>query len=78
MSPLLVLQRYDWMRNEPNDWNSQNCLTFLKDQVRNLSFKKNISMTIFKDIFGYGVYHWNDWDCQATARYICERSPIEA
>merc|ERR1711962_1154920 len=23
---------YDWMRHEPNDWHSQNCLTFLKDQ----------------------------------------------
>merc|ERR1712126_131036 len=21
---------YDWMRNEPNDWHGQNCLTFLK------------------------------------------------
>merc|ERR1712106_238903 len=29
----------------------QNCLTFLKDQ----------------DIFGYGAYHWNDWDCGALA-----------
>merc|ERR1711962_1189480 len=51
---------YDWMRNEPNDFRTQNCLTFLKDQ----------------DIFGYGVYHWNDWDCAATARFICERAPI--
>ena len=25
--------RYDWMRNEPNDWHGQSCLTFLKDQV---------------------------------------------
>merc|ERR1711913_253817 len=24
---------YDWMRNEPNDWHTQNCLTFLKDQT---------------------------------------------
>merc|ERR1719244_344504 len=51
---------YDWMRNEPNDFRTQNCLSFLKDQ----------------DIFGYGVYHWNDWDCAATARFICERAPI--
>ena len=28
-----LIPRYDWMRNEPNDWHSQNCLTFLKDQV---------------------------------------------
>ena len=27
------LIRYDWMRNEPNDWHQQNCLIFLKDQV---------------------------------------------
>merc|ERR1711970_749611 len=51
---------YDWMRNEPNDWRTQSCLTFLKDQ----------------DIFGYGTYHWNDWDCASTARFICERGPI--
>ena len=48
--------RYDWMREEPNDHHSQNCLTFLKDQ----------------DIFGFFVWHWNDWDCGATAGYICE------
>jgi len=46
------------MKNEPNDWHGQNCLTFLKDQ----------------DIFGFGVWHWNDWDCSQTARFICERS----
>merc|ERR1711892_195284 len=48
---------YDWMKDEPNDWESQNCLTFLKDQ----------------NLFGAGKYHWNDWDCEASARYICER-----
>merc|ERR1711973_1070382 len=48
---------FDWMKNEPNDWHGQNCLTFLKDQ----------------DIFGFGVWHWNDWDCQQTARFICEK-----
>jgi len=52
---------FDWMRNEPNDWHRQNCLTFLKDQ----------------DIFGYGVYHWNDWDCNDLARFICEKPPHE-
>merc|ERR1712212_365796 len=55
---------FDWMKNEPNDWHGQNCLTFLKDQ----------------DIFGFGVLHWNDWDCSQTARFICERpgATIEA
>jgi len=48
---------FDWMKDEPNDWHGQNCLTFLKDQ----------------DIFGFGVWHWNDWDCQQTARFICEK-----
>ena len=46
------------MRDEPNDWHSQDCLTFLKDQ----------------DIFGYFVWHWNDWDCDSTAGYICEKA----
>ena len=49
--------RYDWMRDEPNDFRSQDCLTFLKDQ----------------DLFGFGVWHWNDWSCSNTAGYICER-----
>ena len=53
----VTICRYDWMRDEPKDWRSQDCLTFLKDQ----------------DIFGYGVWHWNDWDCDRTAGYICER-----
>jgi len=52
---------YDWMDGEPNDWqHEQGCLTFLKDQ----------------DLFGYGTYHWNDWGCDWTARYICESAPI--
>ena len=29
------MTRFDWMKNEPNDWHGQNCLTFLKDQVTN-------------------------------------------
>merc|ERR1712212_1327681 len=32
---------YDWMRDEPNDWHRQQCLTFLK----------------LADPVGYGVYH---------------------
>lgn len=53
-----LYSRFDWMRDEPNDWHSQDCLTFLKDQ----------------DIFGFGVWHWNDWDCDSTAGYICEKA----
>merc|ERR1711887_356728 len=26
-----------------------------------------------QDVFGYGVYHWNDWGCGYVARYICEK-----
>merc|ERR1711976_382534 len=55
------LDWFDFYDGEPNDWHSQNCLTYLKDQ----------------DIFGYGVYHWNDWGCDYVARYICERAPLE-
>ena len=51
---------FDWMRDEPNDWHSQDCLTFLKDQ----------------DIFGFGVWHWNDWDCDNEAGYICEKEAV--
>merc|ERR1711970_1438913 len=52
-----TIEWYDWMKGEPNDWRGQNCLTYLKDQ----------------DVFGYGVYHWNDWGCGYVARYICEK-----
>jgi len=50
---------FDWMRNEPNDWHEQNCLTYLKNQP----------------LLGPGAYHWNDWDCDSTARYICQKQP---
>merc|ERR1711890_228868 len=50
----------DWSRNDSNDWRTQNCLAFLK----------------IADVFGFGSYHWNDWDCKDTARYICERAPL--
>merc|ERR1711914_62627 len=56
-----TVEWYDWYDDEPNDWHHQNCLTFLKDQ----------------DIFGFGVYHWNDWGCDYVARYICEKAPMK-
>merc|ERR1711915_742079 len=49
---------FDWADNEPNDWHSQNCLTYLT----------------FFDPFGFHATHWNDWDCEQTARYICEKA----
>merc|ERR1712235_35516 len=55
------VQWFDFYDNEPNNWHSQNCLTFLKDQ----------------DIFGFGVYNWNDWGCDYVARYICEKAPMQ-
>merc|ERR1712156_297965 len=63
--PQIPGMQYDWMRNEPNDWHGQNCLTFLK----------------WGDPVGFGIYHWNDWDCNQLARFICERpgaSMVEA
>ncbi len=32
----VLLFRFDWYDGEPNDWHSQDCLTFLKDQVRQI------------------------------------------
>merc|ERR1712002_924278 len=49
---------FDWADVEPNDWHRQNCLTYLT----------------FFDPFGYHATHRNDWDCQQTARYICEKA----
>ena len=35
-----------------------------------------IQIKPIKDLFGGGRYHWNDWDCESTVRYICERAPL--
>merc|ERR1712168_801443 len=50
------LKYYDWMDGEPNDFRSQNCLTFVNNFVA----------------FGFYNTYWNDWDCNEVARYICE------
>merc|ERR1712142_598515 len=55
---LINEEQIDWADGEPNDWHRQNCLTYLT----------------FFDPFGYHATHWNDWDCQQTARYICEKA----
>ena len=52
---------FDWADGEPNDWHRQQCLTYL---------------TYF-DPFGYHTIHWNDWGCDQTARYICEKPAAE-
>merc|ERR1711915_745765 len=49
---------FDWADGEPNDYHRQNCLAYLT----------------FFDPFGFHVTHWNDWDCDKTARYICEKA----
>merc|ERR1712154_191437 len=49
---------FDWADGEPNDYHRQNCLAYLT----------------FFDPFGYHLTHWNDWDCDKTARYICEKA----
>merc|ERR1711915_478419 len=49
---------FDWADGEPNDWHRQNCLAYLT----------------FFDPFGFHVTQWNDWDCDKTARYICEKA----
>jgi len=55
------VQWFDWMNGEPNDFDSQDCMTYLKNQ----------------DPFGNGVWHWNDWACSNTAGYICEKPANE-
>lgn len=49
---------FDWMPNEPNDWRSQNCMTYLVDQ----------------DPLGFGAWHWNDWSCDYVASVICQKT----
>merc|ERR1711860_59079 len=48
---------FDWGDGEPNNFNGQNCLTYL----------------LYTDLFGVSRFHWNDWDCEAAADYICEK-----
>jgi len=48
---------FDWGDDEPNNFNGQNCLTYLR----------------YESTFGgYQTYHWNDWDCDQPADFICE------
>jgi len=48
---------FDWGDGEPNNFNGQNCLTYL----------------LYTDAFGNSRFHWNDWDCTAPADFICEK-----
>ena len=52
---------YDWAQGEPNDYHRERCLAFLT----------------FWDPFGYHLIHWNDYGCEETARYICEKPAME-
>merc|ERR1719508_645688 len=51
------VQWFDWGEGEPNNWNGQNCLTYL----------------LYENIFGYKDFKWNDWDCDVAADFICEK-----
>ena len=54
----VAVEWFDWGDNEPNDFHSQNCLTFM--EYRNVIFQD------FRD------YFWNDSDCKEdVAHYIC-------
>merc|ERR1712179_33279 len=49
---------FDWGEGEPNDYRTQNCLTYM--EYRNPVFQQ------------YRDYFWNDWDCDTdAAHYIC-------
>merc|ERR1712055_32837 len=51
---------FDWGENEPNDFHSQNCLTYME--------YRNVLAPWSRD------YFWNDWDCNDdTAHYICTK-----
>nr|ALS04672.1 perlucin 5-like protein [Pseudodiaptomus poplesia] len=48
---------FDWGNDEPNNFNGQNCLTYL----------------LYQDIVGFRNFHWNDWECTEAAHFICEK-----
>jgi len=51
-----TVEWFDWADDEPNNFHGQNCLTYL----------------MFEDWFGNKNFHWNDWDCDTAADFICE------
>merc|ERR1711976_191975 len=51
-----TVEWFDWGEDEPNNFRGQNCLTYL----------------MYEDWFGFKNYHWNDWDCDEAADFICE------
>ena len=52
---IMITTRFDWMKNEPNDWHGQNCLTFLKDQVTENELKMNWEMQCDQRLKIHGV-----------------------
>jgi len=50
---------FDWGSDEPNNYNGQNCLTYLQ----------------YTDVFfpSFSTFKWNDWDCDVPADFICEQ-----
>merc|ERR1712038_303188 len=55
-----TIQWFDWGDGEPNNANGgQNCLTYM--------LYEDIIFPQFKD------FKWNDWGCDQTAHFICEK-----
>merc|ERR1712062_712800 len=52
---LAKLQWFDWLQDEPNDYQSQNCLAFVPN---------------YNNFGSYNI-HWNDLACDDIARFIC-------
>merc|ERR1712080_579773 len=52
-----TVQWFDWGEDDPNNWNGQNCMTYL----------------LYENIFGFKDFKWNDWDCDVAADFICEK-----
>ena len=36
-----------------------------------------VSSILLQPLLGAGSYHWNDWNCDNTARFICQANPLQ-
>jgi len=51
------IQWYDWGDNEPTNNSGESCLTYM----------------LYRTIWGFEDFKWNDWNCDSAADFICER-----
>merc|ERR1719282_891823 len=54
---------FDWGQNEPNDYHTEFCMTYLE-------YRETLNPF-------YLDYFWNDYGCDSLAHYICQKNPMK-